>query len=188
MTFLILMFSLLSIDSLIYLALAALLGLQLWLVLRLTSLPKKRLRIRLGLNILLWLVVLLFIVQPEWHYTTDTNRVLLTSSGIPSASVQHIKDSLGIKESFDSKDFGRRILKDPHFIDHLGNIYLMGQEFSPVLLSKLSQKKLIRVPFFKVDELQDIHWKSILSKGDIQEIRGKIEVSEDKVLRIKYAS
>ena len=43
------------------------------------------------------------------------------------------------------------------------------------------------MPYFKQNELQNITWKGIVRKGDLQEITGKIELSEAKMLKIKYA-
>jgi hypothetical protein len=52
----------------------------------------------------------------------------------------------------------------------------------------LSQKELHWLPSFKPEELQDIRWKAIVRKGELQEITGKIELTEPKVLKIKYGN
>ncbi len=176
------------LDWLIYAALTLLLAVQIRLILRTKSLSTYRLRIRLGLNILLWVVLLLFIIQPQWRFSSNTKKVLLISENIPAATIQKAKDSLKITESFTIKDFNRRASEDPGFVSRLGTVYLAGQDFSPWTLSQLSEKELHWLPSFKADELQDIHWKAIVRKGEFQEITGKIELAEPKVLKIKYGN
>ncbi|HEY1054115.1 MAG TPA: hypothetical protein VGE24_03245, partial [Emticicia sp.] len=148
----------------------------------------KRLWIRLGLNLFVWLLVFLFILQPEWKYTTDTNKVLLTDTNVPAAYIQKIKDSLHITESFSTRDFNRITAKNPHLIDQLGNIYLLGEDFSPQTISQLSQKKLNWLPYYADNQLQNLQWKAIVRKGDVQEVSGKIEVEKASTLTIRYAN
>ena len=161
---------------------------QIWLIIQSKSHTKKRLWIRLGLNIFVWLLVFLFILQPEWKYTTDTNKVLLTDANVPINYQQKIEDSLHIKESFSNRDFNKLISKNPHFVEQSGNIYLLGQDFSPKTISQLSRKKLTWLPYSGNNQLQDLQWKGIVRKGDIQEVRGKIAVDEARTLTIKYAN
>ncbi|RFS14245.1 hypothetical protein [Emticicia sp. C21] len=142
----------------------------------------------MGLNIFVWLLIFLFILQPGWKYTTDTNKVLLIDKTVPTAYVKKIKDSLHIAESFDTRDFNRLAAKNAHFVEKLDNIYLLGQDFSPQTISQLSWKKLNWLPYYGNNQLQDLQWKSIVRKGDIQEVRGKISVDEVKTLTIKYAN
>lgn len=180
--------SFMVLDWLIYTALAILLVVQIWSLLRIKSLPKYRLGVRLGLNILLWVVLLLFVIQPQWEFSSNTHRVLLISENIPAETIQKAKDSLKITETFAIEDFNRRASEDPGLVSSLGTVYLAGQDFSPWTLSQLSQKELHWLPSFKVDELQDIHWKAIVRKGEFQKIEGKIELVEPKVLKIKYGN
>ncbi|WP_298351466.1 hypothetical protein [Runella sp.] len=177
-----------TLDWLIYAALAILLAVQIRSILRVKSLSAYRLRVRLGLTILLWVVLLLFIIQPQWKFSGNTNRVLLISENIPAETIQKAKDSLKITESFTINDFNRRASEDPGFVSRLGSIYLLGQDFTAWTLSQLSQKKLHWLPSFKPDELQEIRWKAIVRKGEFQEVIGKVQLTEPKVLRVKYGS
>ena len=176
-----------SFDWLIYLALIAILGLQIWLTSKANSISKQRKRIKLALNLFLWLAVLLFVIQPQWKSATNASRVLVISKNIPSENIKKVKDSLKITEFFYKKDFQQRIIEDPNFVEHLGNIYLLGQDFDAELLSQLSEKQMTWLPFFEQNELQDIRWNGIVRKGDMQEIFGKIGVSATNTLKIKYA-
>ncbi len=188
MTFAILVFSIFQSYLILYAGLGIVLLIQVWLLMQSKSLTKKRLWIRLGLNLFVWLLVFLFVLQPEWKYTSDTNRILLTDTSVPAVYIQKVRDSLQIKESFNSKDFNRLIAKNPHFIDHLGSIYLLGQNFTPQSISRLSQKKLSWLPYYANNQLQDLQWKGIVRKGDIQEVNGKIALEEAKTLKLKYAN
>ena len=96
-----------SFDWLIYLALIVILGLQIWLVLKAKSISKQRLKVRLALNLFLWLAVLLFVIQPQWKSATNASRVLVISKNIPSENIKKVKDSLKITEFFYKKDFTR---------------------------------------------------------------------------------
>ncbi len=180
--------SFMAIDWLIYAALVLLLVIQIWSILRVKSLPQYRLRVRLGLNVLLWVVLLLFIIQPQWKFSSNTNRVLLISENVTTNVIQKAQDSLKITESFTVKDFNKRKSEDPSFVSRLGIIYLLGQDFSPLILSELSSKELHWLPSFKPDKLQDIRWKAMVRRGEFQEITGKIEVVEPKMLKIKYGN
>lgn len=175
-------------DWLIYAALVGLLALQIWSLFQIKSLPKYRLGIRFGLNVLLWVVLLLYIIQPQWKFSSNTNRVLIISENIPAATIQKAKDSLKITETFAISDFNRRAFENPSFVSRLGAVYLAGQDFSPWTLSQLSSKELHWLPFFKPDELQNIHWKAIVRKGEFQEVMGKMELATPKVLKIKYGN
>ncbi|MBA4852736.1 hypothetical protein [Emticicia sp. BO119] len=186
MTFLILILVFFQSNWILYACISIVLLIQLWLLIQAKSLPKKRLYIRLGLNIIVWLLIFFFIFQPEWKYTTDTNKILLTATNIPATYTQKIKDSLHISESFNSRDFNKATAKNPHLIKQSGNIYLLGQDFSSQTLSQLSQKKLNWLPYYSSNQLQDLQWKGIVRKGDIQEVNGKIAVDETKTLSIRY--
>jgi len=175
-----------SFDWLIYVALIAILGIQIWLISKAKSISKQRLKVRLALNLLLWVMVLLFVIQPQWKSATNTSRVLFISENIPSEYIKKIKDSLKITESFSTNDVQQRFIEDAAFVDHLGNIYLLGEDFTPELLSNLSTKQMTWLPFFEKDVLQNIRWKGIVRKGDLQEIAGKIELSEEKTLKINF--
>lgn len=188
MTLFILIFSIFASNLILYAGLGVVLLIQAWLLIRSTSLSGKRLWIRIGLNLLVWLLIFMFIFQPEWKYTSNTNKILLADSGIPAAYIQKVRDSLQISEVFSSKDFNRLISKNPHIVDRLGNIYLLGQHFTPQSISRLSQKKLIWLPYFDNNQLQNLQWNGIIRKGHIQQVSGKIAVEEATTLSIRYGN
>ena len=142
----------------------------------------------MGLNLMVWLLIFLFILQPGINRTTDSNKILLTDAGVPKAYIQKVKDSLQIKESFSISEFNRLIHKNPHLTEQLGSVYLLGQNFNQKTISLLSNKSLTWIPYFGNGQVQDVSWNGIVKKGDVQEIRGKITVDEPQILRIKYAN
>jgi hypothetical protein len=75
-----------SLDWLIYAALARLVSSTNQVAITGKIAAKAyRLRVRLGLNVLLWVVLLLFIIQPQWRFSSNTKKVLLVSENVPAA-------------------------------------------------------------------------------------------------------
>lgn len=140
------------------------------------------------LNLLLCAVLSLYLLQPHWGFTTDTSRVLIADDNVPSAFVQKLKDSLNINESFSLADFNRHRFEDPNFTNQLGAVTLVGEGFSSAMLSQLSKQNLQWIPYFKADALQDIQWKALLRRGEMQTVTGKINSSKQQILKIKYAN
>ncbi|PLK45551.1 hypothetical protein [Emticicia sp. TH156] len=186
MAFNLLILSVFQSKWILYVGLVFLLIIQLWLLWRSKALPKKRIRIRLGLNLFVWLAVFLFVFQPGIKHTTNGNKILLVAAKIPKAYVQKIKDSLQIADSFNEQDFNRLISSNPQFVDSPGNVYLLGQNFSPKTLSWLSNSNLNWIPYFDEGHLERLRYKSIVKKGDMQELSGKLTVSKPQTLAIKY--
>ncbi len=170
-------------DWLLVVGLAILLAVQLFALWK-----KKANKIKIGLNLLLWLSVCMLVFNPSWNQSADTGKVMVYSTEITDETIQKTKDSLKIGEVFSQKEFNRRVLENADFASKLGKIYLLGQDASPEILSKLGQHSIAWIPFFKTDEIQDIRWKSIIRKGEMQEISGKIELSAPKIIKIKFGN
>lgn len=164
-------------------------GLVILLAIQLVALWKKKARkIKIGLNLLLWLSVCMLVINPSWNQSADTSKVLIYSDGISNEIIQKTKDSLKIGEVFSQKEFNRRVNENNDFASKLGKIYFLGQDASPEILSKLGQNSISWIPDFKTDEVQDIRWKSIIRKGEMQEVAGKIELSAPKTIKIKFGN
>lgn len=164
-------------------------GLVILLAVQLVSLWKKKAsKIKIGLNLLLWTSVCLMFINPTWKKSSDTNKVLIFSENVSKTSVQKVKDSLKIGEIFSQKDFNRQLGESQDFVNKLGNLYFLGQDASPEILSKLTNHSIIWIPDFQKDELQNINWNTFVKKGQIQEITGKIDLSEPKILKIKFGN
>ena len=158
--------------------LVALPGLQVWLISRNQSLTPRRKIIRLTLNLALWLVLGAFVLKPTWNTNVSTKQALIAADEVPEAYVSHIKDSLKLQESFRANDFK----------GDYETITLVGQDFPNELLSKLSQSALHWIPYYEPDQLQAIHWKGVVRKGEMQRVTGQIQSSKNQTLKIRYAS
>jgi len=176
------------LDGLILVALAALTAVQIRALLGNNLISKKRKQIRLGLNVLMGMVILMYIIQPHWTTSADTSRVLLVSENIPLEVVKKAQDSLKITETFSLDDFERRTSETADFTAQLGKVYVLGQGARPQMLSRLSQHEIQWIPWFKNNELTSIQWKALLRKGELQEVTGAIALDAPKVLKINYAN
>ncbi len=176
------------LDGLIIAALIALIAVQIGALLRANSLSKKRKQIRLGLNVLMGIVLLIYVIQPHWTTSADTNRVLLVSENIPLDAVKKAQDSLKITETFSLEDFERRTSETADFVAQLGTVYVLGQDARPQLLAHLSNHEIHWIPWFKKNELTSIQWKAMLRKGELQEVSGAVALDAPKVLKINYAN
>ena len=58
-----------------------------------------------GLNGILWLILLGYLVQPTWTKTSDSGRALLVGTDVPSAVARRWQDSLGLDERFHRRSF-----------------------------------------------------------------------------------
>ena len=67
------------------LALTILLAVQGWLIARNASLSPARKSVRLGLNGLLWLVLLAYLLQPRWPVAKPDTQVLLVGDEVPAS-------------------------------------------------------------------------------------------------------
>lgn len=175
------------LEGLIYLALLALLLFIVWNLRRTQTVSKKRIRVRLGLSLLLWTVVALYVIQPSWNRSFNPGRVLLYSVAIPADVLQKAKDSLKITDSFSIREWEKRTAENPGFAQQLGTVYLLGQDADAQNISLLSNKEIHWLPSFQKNELQSVQWQALLRKGELQEVTGTIDVDKSKVIRISFA-
>jgi hypothetical protein len=176
------------LDGLTYSALIALLLFIVWNQRRTQTVSKKRIRVRLGLSLILWMVVVLYVVQPSWNHTFNARRVLLYGEAIPADVLQKAQDSLKITDSFSLREWGKRTAENPGIAQQLGTVYLLGQDADPQNISLLSNKEIHWLPSFQKNELQSVHWNALLRKGELQAVTGRIDVDKSKVLRISFAN
>lgn len=174
-------------EGVIYAVLIAFLFFLLWMQRGIQPVSQKRYRVRLGLSLALWTVLVLYVVQPQWNRQFNSGRVLLFSATVPEEVLQKAKDSLRITESFSINEWEQRTEEDPGLAARTGTVYLAGQDVGPHTLGLLSDHELHWLPSFRKEELQFIQWKALLRKGELQEITGRIDMEEPKMLRVTYA-
>ncbi|CCH51439.1 hypothetical protein BN8_00363 [Fibrisoma limi BUZ 3] len=156
--------------------LVALLGMQVWLVVRNPHLSAGRKRIRLALNGLLWLVLLGYVVQPVWRESARTTHALIVGEEVPSAVGRRVQDSLGIRRRFTPGTFKGQF----------DSVTLLGQQYPPELLGRLSRSAIRWLPYQQPDHLQAIRWKGIVRQGEMQRITGRLVSSRKQALTIRY--
>ncbi|UHG93507.1 hypothetical protein [Spirosoma oryzicola] len=156
---------------------ALLLAVQLWLTLRNETITGQRKTVRLVLNGLLWLVVLGYVLQPTWTVTASTRHALLAGEDVPDNFRQKIGDSLHIREVLTRQTF------KPERYD---SVTLVGQDFSPELLSRLSRQVIRWIPYTAPDQVQTINWKGIVQKGEMQQVTGNIQSSKKQRIKLMY--
>lgn len=171
-------------DWLLAIALIALLGIQLFTLWKQKS--SERFKIKVVLNLVLWLLICLFVINPKWEKSTDSNRILVYGNDVPVSKINQLKDSLKIQESFSQKAFDKSLIENQNFANQIGKIYFVGQDAKPEILSKIAGHSIEWIPNFKENELQEIRWSAVLKKGDMQEISGKINLEENATLHVKW--
>lgn len=134
-----------------------------------------------------WVVLLLFIINPNFSKNIDAQQLLIYSSEVPQTAVSKIKDSLKIKESFSLVEFQNLASTNEKLIDNLGKITLLGNQFNNLIINQLITKNISWIPFHEINQIQKISWQGIVRKNDIQTIEGDISVEDKTMLRAVYA-
>lgn len=167
-------------TSILYSFLALLALLQLWLFLRnRAKLSTTRLLVRGGLNALLWLILLGFVWQPRWTSQLETTHVLLVGEKVPASVARQVQDSLHIRERVSATTL------KPEQVD---SVTLLGQDFPPLLLARLSRQIWRWVPFDAPDKPLDLRWKGVVRVGEEQQIRGSIQATKGQKLAIRFGN
>ncbi|SKB46277.1 hypothetical protein [Dyadobacter psychrophilus] len=174
------------INLLILTLAIALLPLQLWLVLfrNNDNVFSSRHWIRLCLNVLLWLAVIAFIIQPYLLRDADSVTGLFVGKDVPAARANALRDSITGSKNAVVGDF-----KNAGF----DTLILVGQDFQPEMFQAIMRAKTLPnqlqwIPYFAEDQLQSLHWRGVLRKGELQVVRGSVNSSRRQVLRIRYGN
>ena len=160
----------------IALALAILLGVQGWLILRSPSLTTGRKWLRTGLNVLLWLALAGYFLQVQWPLSRPATHALLVGDDVPASVARHLQDSLGVQERFSSRNFKAAY----------DSVTLAGQQFPIETLTQLSNTALQWIPYNQPDQLQTIQWKGIVRQGEMQRVTGQVQSAQKQWLRLRY--
>lgn len=145
-------------------------------------LPPRRKWLRVGLNLLLWLILLGYFLQPTWTVATDSRRVLLVGDEVPNAVARQYQDSLGLKERFGAQAFLKKKLTV-----NFDSVTLLGQDFSTNLLAQIGSGVVGWQPYFQENQIKDLEWQGIMRQGEMQHITGVVETAEKQWIKIKYA-
>lgn len=138
--------------------------------------------IRLALNVLLWVSVVAWILDPNFKSGAGSKTGVLIAENVPSAVVGSIRDSLTGAEVIGVGEIGNR---------PVDTLVIVGQEFDEKVFASIRQLRnmpyLRWMPYFVQGELRDLHWKGVLRKGEMQRIDGSIELPGKKTLLVRYA-
>ncbi|QRR01129.1 hypothetical protein [Dyadobacter sandarakinus] len=167
----------------VLLALAlALLGMQLWWLVFRKGFGKRPV-LRLGLNLMLWVAVLGFMLKPYWLRSHASRSALLVGGDVPATFADRVADSLSIA--------GRIAMEDLENAS-VDTLVMLGQAFGPDLKRKMARLPVpptVRwVPYFRDGSVRDLHWKGVLRKGEMQVVRGRISAASDMRIALQYGS
>lgn len=141
-----------------------------------------RLGIRLVLNVLLWLSMIAWILDPYFRSGASSKTGLLIAGNVPSEVAGHIRDSLA----------GAQLIRPDEIANRaVDTLVIAGQEFGEKVFASIRQLKNVPAlhwkPYFAPGTLRDLHWKGVLRKGEMQRIEGSIQLSNKKTLQVRYA-
>lgn len=171
--------------NLCILALAiALLPLQLWLILsgNEDSRFSSRRGIRLSLNVMLWLAVIAFIMQPYWLEKGKSVTGFFVGKDVPLARANALTDSISRAKKLISTDFKT---------EGFDTLILAGADFHPEIFQSIMRAQTLPrhiqwIPYFAENEVQSLRWNGILRKGELQTVRGEVNSSKKQVLKLTY--
>ncbi len=170
----------------ILLALVLLAALQFFLLFRQRSLSKKQLTIKSLLNFLTWLMLFFFAAKASWTGKNSSSGLIVYDDDLSAQVLAATRDSLHQPEIMSYHNFVKRIAEDPDFVSRTGRIHLLGRNFQPEILSLFYPGQAQWIPVFPAGEPAGLHWKALAEQGEIQEVRGQINLENPGTLRIKY--
>lgn len=161
-------------------------GLQTWLLRSSFEVHSRRVkpRLKIVLNLLLWLVIAAFVLQPVLKTNVPSGNILVAGKDVPSAEISRVRDSLHVRAIFSVRNFKVR---------DTDTLTLLGQDFEPSFFARLSQvlpssARVKWVPYFGDNEIQSISWKGIVRKGQLQRVRGLISSGSSQWLKLKFGN
>lgn len=176
-----------TMNQLILMLIFAVLILQLWLLVFRKGLKfDGRPGIRLGLNILLWIVVTAFIFQPYIKKDSASGTGIIVGKDVPADFVKKIADSLKTEQILDFPS-----LQDLESLSRIDTLILAGQDFDSSFFETLMQgekrpKAIKWISYFAPNQIQSLNWKGILQKGEMQNIHGNVKSSKKQILKLRY--
>ena len=140
-----------------------------------TSLSANRKLLRITLNAVLGILLIGLIFQPVWEVSKRTEPTLVFPKEMEKAEIRFWKDSLGIENE--------------STVDQLkpeaNPVFLIGNDYSNEQLHQLNERQIRWIPIHKSGEFSFLEWKGILRKGEIQKIRGNIQLDTLTDISIK---
>ncbi|WP_439557661.1 hypothetical protein [Dyadobacter sp.] len=140
-----------------------------------------RTALKLALNVVLWLSVIAFILQPQLTWKARVTTGILAGGEVPAAFLRHLQDSLHRAELVKVEEIERSAVD---------TLLLVGTRFPSRLFTSLPLSTALPVvkwiPFNEPDRLVRIQWKGILRKGEMQEVSGRLVSTRKQVLKLAF--
>lgn len=141
-----------------------------------------RFGIRLILNVLLWVSLVAWLLDPYFKSNAGSKVGLLIAENVPSEVAGRIRDSLA----------GAELIRSDEITDRpVDTLVIAGQDFDEQTFTSIRQLRQAPVlqwkPWFAPDELRNLQWKGILRKGEMQRIEGSIQLSRKRTMLVRYA-
>ena len=141
-----------------------------------------RFGIRLILNVLLWVSLAVWLLDPYFKTNAGSKVGLLIAENVPFEVAGHIRDSLAGAELIGGDEIADR---------PMDTLVIAGQDFDEQTFASIRQLRHAPIlqwkPWFAPNELSDLHWKGILRKGEMQRIEGSIRLSQKGTMLVRYA-
>jgi len=148
------------------------------------TVSKQKMGVRIALNLLLWLVVVSFLLQPVLQSKVLSGNFLIAGKDVPSHEIGRIKDSLRIRE----------VLSEGNFkANNIDTLILVGQDFGSSFYSGLAQTlpidaKVKWIAYMSENQVQSVCWKGLLRRGQLQKISGTAKISVPQWIKVKFGN
>ncbi|TAE29385.1 MAG: hypothetical protein EAZ91_12615 [Cytophagales bacterium] len=138
-----------------------------------------RMKVRAGLNALLWLMLAGFVWQPIWTSRNTATHALLVSDEVPQSVARQVQDSLRL---------AKRVSATNIQLQTLDSVTVLGQQVPPDLLAHMSRQAVRWLPFEEPQKAQNLRWKGIVRVGEEQQIRGAISTPQRQKLSVRFGN
>lgn len=160
-------------------------GVQVWQLTRQRAGSTGRRAVRAAFNGLLWLLLLGYVLQPEWPRPSRPAHALLVADDVPTRVGRRVADSLGVGERLTASRLARQY---DLFNRRVDTVTLLGQSFPTPALNRLSRPIVRWVPYDAPGTLQSLNYAGLLPTGDQQTVSGRVQASGRPWLRLRYGN
>ncbi|GAB3253911.1 hypothetical protein GCM10027347_13970 [Larkinella harenae] len=168
--------------------LVGLMVLQVLLIIRNQQITVFRKGLRVVLNGWLWLVLVGYFLDVDWTVSESGKTVLLADQTVPADYLNGLKSSLNIQRAVRVDAFKEPAFRAQLVEGKIDSILLVGAVFSPDILGQLSRQGVHLIPYYPPDQVQQIRWKAVLRQGEMQTVRGSIELAQKQTLTVRFGN
>lgn len=156
--------------------LVILLILQLVLIHRNPRTSPGRKAVKTGLNILFFLSLILLLLQPYFYREYIPQNILVYNTDVSPEFLNNLKDSLNLERAISIDDYE----------SSADNVYLVGQQYTPIQLGKLKRAYISWIPYLEDAAITDIRWNGLIRHSQTQTIYGNYNLEEDAILSLRF--